>query len=119
MRQTVFRVALFACSAIVYLTAPMDQPVYAAGDPAKGQPIYQAKCMTCHGPQGKGDGPIGPQLKPRAADFTAGESKKKSADELRRIIESGKPNTAMAAWKSQLSAGEIDDLLAYVLTLRK
>ncbi|HXF92788.1 MAG TPA: cytochrome c [Nitrospiraceae bacterium] len=119
MRQTTLRVALFACSASVSLAGPIDQAVYAAGDPAKGQAIYQAKCITCHGPQGKGDGPIGPQLKPPAADFTNAESKKKSADELRSTIENGKPNTAMVAWKSQLSASEIDDVLAYVLTLRK
>ncbi len=119
MRQTALRVTLCACSVIVYLAAPMDQAVYAAGDPAKGQAIYQAKCTVCHGPQGKGDGPIGPGLKPPAADFTAEQSKRKSADEMRRIIEGGKPNTAMVAWKSQLSAGEIDDVLAYVLTLRK
>jgi mono/diheme cytochrome c family protein len=119
MRQTVFHVALFACSASVYLAAPMCPAAHAGGDPAKGQAIYQAKCTMCHGPQGKGDGPIGPGLKPPAADFTAGPSKTKPVDEMRRTIEEGKPNTAMVAWKSQLSAGEIDDVLTYVLTLRK
>lgn len=119
MAQTFLRFPMVACSVVISAVAAMDQAVYAAGDPAKGQAIYQAKCITCHGPQGKGDGPIGPQLKPPAADFTNAESKKKSADELRSTIENGKPNTAMVAWKSQLSTGEIDDVVAYVLTLRK
>lgn len=119
MTQTFMKSMLFACVVVIYAVAAMDHVVYAAGDPAKGQTIYQAKCITCHGPQGKGDGPIGPQLKPPAADFTNAESKKKSADALRGIIKNGKPNTAMVAWKPQLSASKIDDVLAYVLTLRK
>lgn len=91
----------------------------AAGDAAKGKPIYQSKCVTCHGPYGKGDGPVGKNLKPPAGDFSSAESKKKSDDELRDIIENGKPKTAMVAWKKQLNEAEIQDVLAYVLSLRK
>ena len=100
-----------------YLTA---QWVSAAeGDAARGKSIYQSKCVTCHGPEGKGDGPIGKALKPPAGDFSSAESKKKSADELRGIIENGKPKTSMAAWGKQLKETEVQDVLAYVLTLRK
>lgn len=91
----------------------------AAGDAAKGKSIYQSKCVTCHGPEGKGDGPIGKALKPPAGDFSSAESKKKTADELRDIIENGKPKTAMMAWKKQLNEAEIQDVVAYALTLRK
>ncbi|MDI3464563.1 MAG: hypothetical protein OJF50_003384 [Nitrospira sp.] len=91
----------------------------AEGDAAKGKSIYQSKCVTCHGPEGKGDGPVGKALKPPAGDFSNAESKKKSADELRAIIENGKPKTSMAAWGKQLKETEIQDVLAYVLTLRK
>lgn len=91
----------------------------AAGDAAKGKSIYQSKCVTCHGPEGKGDGPIGKALKPPAGDFSSAESKKKSSDELQDIIENGKPKTAMMAWKTQLNEAEIQDVLAYVLSLRK
>ncbi|WP_447979995.1 c-type cytochrome [Candidatus Nitrospira bockiana] len=96
------------------------EPALAAGgDAANGKAIYQTKCVTCHGPQGKGDGPLGKKLKPPAGDFSSPESKKKSPEELRRIIENGVPKTSMVAWKSQLSAQEIDDVLAYVESLRK
>lgn len=115
-RSTVVLAALVAA----WGWSSMTQFVSAAGgDAAKGKSIYQAKCVTCHGAQGKGDGPIGKQLKPPAGDFTSAESKKKSEDELLGIIQNGKPKTAMVAWKSQLSAMEIQDLLAYVLTLQK
>ena len=89
------------------------------GDAAKGKSIYQSKCVTCHGPEGKGDGPLGQKLKPPAGDFQSAESKKKSPKELRDIIENGVPKTSMVAWKTQLSEKEIDDVLAYVESLRK
>ncbi len=96
------------------------QWVYAvAGDATKGKSIYQSKCVTCHGPQGKGDGPLGTKLKPPAGNFTSADSKKKSPEELQKIIENGVPKTSMVAWSKQLGEGEIQDVLAYVLTLRK
>ena len=91
----------------------------AAGDDAKGKSIYQSKCVTCHGSYGKGDGPIGKNLKPPAGDFSSAESKKKSPEQLQAIIENGVPKTAMVAWKKQLNEAEVQDVLAYVLSLRK
>jgi len=96
------------------------QVVFAAeGDAAKGKSIYQSKCVTCHGPEGKGDGPVGKALKPPAGDFSSAESKKRSPEELQKIIENGVPKTSMVAWGKQLNETEIQDVLAYVLTLRK
>jgi mono/diheme cytochrome c family protein len=95
-------------------------PAFAVGgDAAKGKALFQSKCVTCHGPEGKGDGPAGKMLKPPAADFTSEASKKKSEEDLRNIIENGKPGTSMVAWRGSLSDAQIQDLLAYVLTLRK
>jgi mono/diheme cytochrome c family protein len=91
----------------------------AAGDAAKRRSIYQSKCVIRHGPEGKGDGPIGKNLKPPAGDFSSAASKNKSVDEFRDIIENGKPKTAMMAWKKQLNEAEIQDVLAYVLSLSK
>lgn len=111
---------VLACSIMVYGLSSMSQFVSAAdGDAAKGKAIFQAKCVACHGPQGKGDGPIGSKLKPPAPDFTSAASKAKSQDELRNITENGIPKTAMKAYKQQLTEAEIQDVLAYVLTLRK
>lgn len=91
----------------------------AAGDAAKGKPIYEKHCLVCHGPQGKGDGPTGTLVKPPAADFTAEASKKKSEAELRGTVELGRPGTAMGPWKGLLSPADLGDVLAYVMTLRK
>ncbi len=32
--------------------------------------IFKTACATCHGPQGKGDGPAGAAFKPHLPDFT-------------------------------------------------
>jgi mono/diheme cytochrome c family protein len=98
----------------------LGQSAWAAGgDPAKGKAVYEKSCVACHGPQGKGDGPTGRVLVPPAADFTSAASRKKSDADLLKIIENGKPPTAMIAWKGQLSDQDIQNVLAYVKTLRK
>jgi mono/diheme cytochrome c family protein len=98
---------------------PTQRVSATTGDASKGKSIYQSKCVTCHGPEGKGDGPVGKKLKPPAGNFSSTESKKKPASELQEIIENGKPKTAMKAWKGKLNENEMQDVLAYVLTLRK
>jgi high-affinity iron transporter len=98
---------------------PVQWVSAAAGDAAKGKSVYQSKCVTCHGAEGKGDGPVGKKLKPPAGNFSSPESKKKSPEELQKIIENGVPKTSMVAWSKQLNEAEIQDVLAYVLTLRK
>ena len=106
---------------IVFLGLLLSQPrvVEATGDPTKGKAIYEKHCMVCHGPQGQGDGPTGRLLKPPAADFTSAMSKKKSEADLMQTVENGKPGTAMAPWKTQLSQPELNDVIGYVMTLRK
>ena len=91
----------------------------ADGDSGKGKTLYEKLCAACHGSEGKGDGPAGKVLMPPAADFTSAASKKKSVAELQRIIEQGKPGTAMIAWKGQLSSNDVADLVAYLGSLRK
>jgi hypothetical protein len=36
-----------------------------------------------------------------------------------QVVENGKAGTAMVPWKSQLSQAELNDLMGYVMTLRK
>lgn len=117
----IFRcVVVLACSIMAYGLSSMSQSVSAADDDAvKGKLVFQAKCVGCHGPLGKGDGPIGTKLKPPVPDFTSAASKAKPEDELRKIIDNGVPKTAMKGFKQQLTEADIQNVLAYVLTLRK
>ncbi|MBI5042720.1 MAG: c-type cytochrome [Nitrospirae bacterium] len=40
------------------------------GDAEAGKKAYDAKCTMCHGTAGKGDGPAGASLNPKATNFT-------------------------------------------------
>src|SRR6516162_434114 len=50
--------------------------------------IYAQKCVSCHGVQGKGDGPAGKYLNPKPNDFAA-SLKDKSDDWIAKSIKGG------------------------------
>jgi mono/diheme cytochrome c family protein len=41
-----------------------------AADPASGEDLYRRYCSSCHGIDGKGDGPVAPVLKEKPKDLT-------------------------------------------------
>lgn len=54
--------------------------------------IWQTRCVTCHGPGGKGDGPAGVALNPKPGDFTSEEWQKSVTDEhIQKAIVGGGP----------------------------
>ena len=89
------------------------------GDPVKGKAIYERLCITCHGTQGKGDGPAGQMMMPHPADFTNPKIKSKPDSELLGSIQNGRPPTTMPAFRGQLSEQQIHDVLAYIRSLGK
>lgn len=88
-----------------------------AAAPERGKPIFEARCASCHGLQGRGDGPQAPFLSPRPASLVSAATSVKSDTELLTVIANGKPRTAMPAWKAELSEEERRDVLAYIRTL--
>lgn len=120
MRTDLLWVAVPVLVLLSFRTWTADTLVHAAGgDARKGKAVYEKSCVLCHGPQGRGDGPVGKTVNPPAADFTSAASKKKTDAELLATIENGRPPTAMVGWKGQLSEAEIQDVLAYVKSLRQ
>ena len=91
------------------------QPLTQSGDPQKGKAIYERHCVTCHGPGGKGDGPIGQALIPPAANLTF--LGKQSDQTILDTLRNGRPGTAMPAWKDDLNALELNHLLSFLRTL--
>jgi mono/diheme cytochrome c family protein len=103
-----------------------------AGDAAAGKAVYTGKgtCWTCHGQAGKGDGPAGKALNPAPRDFSVGAFKfdadkdgKVGTDaDMKLVITKGAGafggNPAMAPW-GHLSAKEIDDVIAFVRSLKQ
>ncbi len=98
---------------------PEEAPAPAAPAALSGETVYNEKgCVTCHGPQGKGDGPVGAALKPKPRNFA--DAKWKNGTELAAVIksiENGIPGTGMAAYKGSLTDEEIKAVAEYVRKL--
>jgi high-affinity iron transporter len=93
------------------------------GDPAKGETLYKARCVTCHGATGAGDGPAGKVLKDKPKDWTKGEALKELKDQqLYDAIKKGGgaigKSKAMIAFPN-FSDAEVWNLIAYIKTLQK
>jgi mono/diheme cytochrome c family protein len=104
-------------------------PAQASAAPVDGKVVFATFCATCHGPEGKGDGPGGVALDPKPRDFTAGKFKfdptgDGKTGELEDIVEvvkngaakfGGSPN--MVAWSAALSDAQIQAVAKYVKSL--
>jgi len=86
---------------------------------ADGMALYKAKCASCHGAEGKGDGAAGKFLKPPPPDFSSADfAAKADAAAIKKVVKEG----GKAVGKSPsmpsfgtLSDAEIDDLVKVVL----
>ncbi len=62
-------IALLACSAEAgQQTGPVVPPLIS--ESAYGPDLYRAYCASCHGKDGRGDGPVAPALKVSPPDLT-------------------------------------------------
>ncbi len=91
-----------------------------AGDPNAGKPVYELKCIGCHGEKGDGKGPAAELLMPRPRDFTSGiykirttAGKAPSDQDIFRVITDGMPGTSMPSW-AVLPEKDRWNLVAYV-----
>jgi mono/diheme cytochrome c family protein len=78
---------------------------------------YDKSCSTCHGPSGKGDGPVGKALKPPPADLATVLKGKADADIAKTIKEGGKAvgkSPLMPAFGAKLTDEQIQALVQYV-----
>lgn len=77
---------------------------------AQGKVVYDAKCAACHG--ALGEGLVGPNL---TDEYTIHGSK---ITDIKMTIENGVLDKGMLAWKGLLSANEIENVAAYVFSLK-
>ncbi len=98
---------------------PEEAPAPAAAAAISGETVYNEKgCVTCHGAQGKGDGPVGAALKPKPRNFA--DAKWKNGTELAAVIksiENGIPGSGMTAYKGVLTDDEIKAVAEHVRKL--
>ncbi len=89
------------------------------GNAEAGKKVYDAKCTLCHGAAGKGDGPAGASLNPKATNFTDKAKMTKSDDELFKIISDGSKGTSMIGYAGSTSEADRWNLVAYIRSLSK
>ena len=85
----------------------------------EGRLIYFGRCATCHGSDGRGDGPTAANLLgPPVGNLADNEWKHGDLpDQVMAVIREGVPNTRMTGWKSVLDPPQIRAVAAYVYYL--
>jgi len=86
-------------------------------DEARGHQVFLARCATCHGPEGRGDGQNAYNLDPPPPDFQKSLAKLSVADR-RRVVEGGTAalgrSTLCPPYGRSLSPEEEDALVAWM-----
>ncbi len=113
MRRLLTLCAAFAAFAVILPTSSAM-----GADLRAGRRTYQTYCSTCHGSNGKGEGPSAVYLTPKPRDFTACVLMRMYKDEdLFKAIKQGGPaafvSYNMPPWEAILSDTQIGDVLAY------
>jgi high-affinity iron transporter len=85
-------------------------------DETDGGKIFAAMCARCHGPAGKGDGPMGRRFQPPPTDLTSAEATKKSDEDLKKVISEGEES--MPPFKDNLTAQQIDAVVKFIRALK-
>lgn len=91
--------------------------VQAGTHTAKGSAdvLYHNYCSVCHGDRGDGRSRARNSLVPPPRDFTTPQSiEQLTRERMIASVTEGRPGTAMVAWKSQLSALEIEAIVDYI-----
>ncbi|MCB9764644.1 MAG: cytochrome c [Alphaproteobacteria bacterium] len=99
---------------VVTLALLLASPLAFAQD--QGKALYTANCMACHGAKGDGNGPAAIALDPKPRSFSdAAFWEGKTNEDIKKVIKTGKPGTAMAPFP-QLSDADVAALTTYLRT---
>jgi copper transport protein len=83
-----------------------------------GEHVFTVNCAPCHGPGGKGDGPLGLVLNPRPADLTLHAIPGVHTDaQLFEWVTNGFPGSRMPPFKTTLSDTDRWNLVNFIRTL--
>jgi mono/diheme cytochrome c family protein len=102
-------------------TTPSPPPAQIAGDPllVEGRELYLARCVSCHGSSGKGDGPIAHGLAgPPPGNLTDDQWKHgDQPGQVLKVLSAGVKDTAMPGFAGIFKPHELRALAAYVYHL--
>jgi cytochrome c oxidase cbb3-type subunit 3 len=113
---------LTAAITLARLSRPAEPPPpEVARDPllVAGRSVYLDRCVSCHGPKGKGDGPIAKGLAgPPVGDLS--DQKWKHGDrpeQVVAVIAEGVKTSAMPGWRRTLSPDDLRAVAAFTYYL--
>lgn len=90
-------------------------PAAANSDASRGRIVYSKNCAVCHGDNGDGRSRAQASLNPAPRDFTAPAARAElSRERMITSVTYGRPETAMAGFKTQLSSADIDAVVDYI-----
>lgn len=126
LRIFVAMLGLLAAGFVAFrmLSKPVEPPPPEVAKDAlltQGRLIYLGRCATCHGNDGRGDGPIAKDLVgPPVGNLTDKEWKHGDRpDQVLAVIARGVPETRMTGWSNVLDPPELKAVAAYVYYLAK
>lgn len=112
------QVTLVVVVSVLLGAMPISQAASGKGNSATGQKLYQESCLNCHGPAGKGDSEMAAYLTPAPANLTSNATQAKPDAQLRKVIQEGRPGTAMTGYAAVFDEGKLDDIIAYIRSLK-
>jgi len=116
----VITIAFISVFFVVFTFAIFATNSMAAGDAAKGEKIFKANCVVCHGDKGDGKGPAAAGMTPPPRNFTSATEMKGIDDaRLHKSIVEGRPGTPMVGFGKTLKPADIDDVIAYIAAFLK
>lgn len=114
------RRALLAALVVFAMTLPTGH-IALAGAQEAGAQLYQQRCATCHGADGKGKTPIAQALNPKPRDHTDGAYMNAlSDDHLTKVIKDGGSavgRSPLMPPQADLNAEQIQQLVTFVRSL--
>jgi len=130
MKISIHRHSIWPALGAALLLVSLVPGAALAGDAAAGKTIFDTNCSSCHGPLGKGDGPVGAALQPPPRDFSVGDFKYDTDGDgetgteadLENIITKGAAayggSPLMAPWP-MLSETDQQNVIAYIRSLKQ
>lgn len=100
-------------------SGPTSRPGHSAAPMQAAQALYATLCVSCHGQEGRGDGPMAANLDPRPRNYADPEWQASITDEdIKAIIVKGGAGVGKSKWmpgQPQLEADPKLDMLVQII----
>ena len=101
---------IFGLALAILVVAALSPTALWAADAAAGKAVYAAKCKACHGADGEGNPNMAKALKVEIKPLAS------STADVKEVIEKGQGKMKPA---SSVTGADLDNVVAYVKTLKK